>query len=351
MRDVTDLPSVDLREPDRTAQIMTGLTAHGITVFHGPVGRDDLLRVARSLMTIRLHPGDSDGVTRIARRLAPVDRNQRRRPDRRRTVAAHRGNSRRAATGHPDVGLYPTGPQRWAQSSGRRSRSLCGDRPDQPRHARGVVSTPLGLLRRGTLPPRPGLRTDLARPGHRPAAFRRACPLLADARAVPRQAAHTGTAAGYRDRPCARATATSCSTADGYTAEPDSSATAKCCASSATRCPTPSYRTASNQRWHGRRPCQPTDRSHSPTRSPSRPTACSPPTRPGAPSREGICPGRGCRRRRCQPRDPAVCRPLYRRRHPAGPRPARQDAAGAQPGHVLGHVRRPGRVTAAMSTR
>jgi hypothetical protein len=74
MRDVTDLPSVDLREPDRTAQIMTGLTAHGITVFRGPVGRDDLLRVARSLMTIRLHrDSDSDGVTRIARRLAPVD--------------------------------------------------------------------------------------------------------------------------------------------------------------------------------------------------------------------------------------------------------------------------------------
>jgi len=74
MRDITDLPSVDLREPDTTAQIMTGLTTHGITVFHSAVRRDDLLRVARSFMTIRLHrDSDSDGVTRIARRPAPVD--------------------------------------------------------------------------------------------------------------------------------------------------------------------------------------------------------------------------------------------------------------------------------------
>jgi hypothetical protein len=74
MRDVTDLPSADLHQPDSTAQVVAGLTTHGITVFRGPIGRADLLRVARSLITIRTHrDSDSDGVTTIARRPAPID--------------------------------------------------------------------------------------------------------------------------------------------------------------------------------------------------------------------------------------------------------------------------------------
>jgi Taurine catabolism dioxygenase TauD, TfdA family len=75
MRDVSDLPAVDLCNPDSTDQIRSGLATRGITVFRGGTGRDDLLRVARSLMTIRPHrDSDADGVTTIAQRPAPIER-------------------------------------------------------------------------------------------------------------------------------------------------------------------------------------------------------------------------------------------------------------------------------------
>jgi alpha-ketoglutarate-dependent taurine dioxygenase len=71
MRDVSDLPHVDLRAQDSSAQIMTGLTVHGVMIFHGGTGREELLRTARSLITIRAHrDSDSDGVTTIAQRPA-----------------------------------------------------------------------------------------------------------------------------------------------------------------------------------------------------------------------------------------------------------------------------------------
>jgi hypothetical protein len=73
MRDVSDLPRVNLREPDSTAQIMTGLNTHGVALFHGTTGRDDLVRAARSLVRIRTHrDSDTDGVTTIAQRPAPA---------------------------------------------------------------------------------------------------------------------------------------------------------------------------------------------------------------------------------------------------------------------------------------
>jgi alpha-ketoglutarate-dependent taurine dioxygenase len=74
MRDLSELPHVDLRDPDRTAQIVRGLIMHGITIFGGGIGRDDLLRAARILTTIRTHrDSDSDGVTTIAQRPVLAD--------------------------------------------------------------------------------------------------------------------------------------------------------------------------------------------------------------------------------------------------------------------------------------
>ncbi|MFE9693674.1 TauD/TfdA family dioxygenase [Micromonospora sp. NPDC005806] len=71
MRDVDDLPHVDLRDPDSTARILSGLTTHGITLFQGGAERNDLLCAARSLIRIRTHrDSDSDGVTPIAQRAA-----------------------------------------------------------------------------------------------------------------------------------------------------------------------------------------------------------------------------------------------------------------------------------------
>ncbi|MGN9889819.1 TauD/TfdA family dioxygenase [Micromonospora sp. L31] len=74
MRDVADLPHVDLRDPDSTARILNGLTTHGITIFQGGTERNDLLCAARSLISIRAHrDSDSDGVTTIAWRPASKD--------------------------------------------------------------------------------------------------------------------------------------------------------------------------------------------------------------------------------------------------------------------------------------
>lgn len=72
MRDVTELPHVDLREVDSTTRLVTGLAMHGAAIFHNAAGRDELLRLARQLATIRGHrdSGD-DGVTTIARRSTP----------------------------------------------------------------------------------------------------------------------------------------------------------------------------------------------------------------------------------------------------------------------------------------
>lgn len=74
MRDVDDMPHVDLRDPDSTTRILSGLTTHGITIFQGGIGREELLCAARSLIKIRTHrDSDSDGVTTIARRPASKD--------------------------------------------------------------------------------------------------------------------------------------------------------------------------------------------------------------------------------------------------------------------------------------
>ncbi|MGN9915836.1 TauD/TfdA family dioxygenase [Micromonospora palomenae] len=74
MRDVADLPHVDLRDPDSAARILSGLTTHGITIFQGGIGREELLCAAQSLITIRTHrDSDSDGVTTIAQRPAAND--------------------------------------------------------------------------------------------------------------------------------------------------------------------------------------------------------------------------------------------------------------------------------------
>ncbi|MGS2618096.1 TauD/TfdA family dioxygenase [Micromonospora sp. LZ34] len=74
MRDVDDLPHVDLCDPGSAARILSGLTTHGITIFHGGAERDDLLCTARSLIKIRTHrDSDFNGVTTIAQRPAPND--------------------------------------------------------------------------------------------------------------------------------------------------------------------------------------------------------------------------------------------------------------------------------------
>lgn len=70
----SDMLHVDLREPDPTVRIVAGLAMHGIAIFHGGTGRDDLLRTARSLVMIRPHrDSDYDGVTTITRRPALAD--------------------------------------------------------------------------------------------------------------------------------------------------------------------------------------------------------------------------------------------------------------------------------------
>lgn len=74
MRDIGDLPHVDVRDPDSTARILNGLTTHGIALFQGGIERDNLLGAAQSLITIRAHrDSDSDGVTTIAQRPSPRD--------------------------------------------------------------------------------------------------------------------------------------------------------------------------------------------------------------------------------------------------------------------------------------
>lgn len=74
MRDVDDLPHVNLRDPDSTVRILSGLTTHGITIFQGGTERDGLVSAARSLIRIRTHrDSDSDGVTAIAQRPAAND--------------------------------------------------------------------------------------------------------------------------------------------------------------------------------------------------------------------------------------------------------------------------------------
>ncbi|MEV0726555.1 TauD/TfdA family dioxygenase [Micromonospora purpureochromogenes] len=74
MQDVGDLPHVDLRDSDSTARILSGLTTHGITIFQGGIGREDLLCAARSLIKIRTHrDSDSDGATTITQRPASRD--------------------------------------------------------------------------------------------------------------------------------------------------------------------------------------------------------------------------------------------------------------------------------------
>ncbi|MGN9805586.1 TauD/TfdA family dioxygenase [Micromonospora sp. L32] len=74
MRDIEDLPHVDLRDPDSTSRILNGLITHGIALFQGGIERNDLLCAARSLIRIRTHrDSDSDGVTTIAQRPAAKD--------------------------------------------------------------------------------------------------------------------------------------------------------------------------------------------------------------------------------------------------------------------------------------
>jgi Taurine catabolism dioxygenase TauD, TfdA family len=73
MRNVIGLPRVDLHDSNSATEIVTCLGTHGITLLKGLTGRDDLLRVARLLMTIRSHrDSDTDGVTTIAPR-PPAD--------------------------------------------------------------------------------------------------------------------------------------------------------------------------------------------------------------------------------------------------------------------------------------
>lgn len=74
MHDVRQRPSVDLCASNSTEQIVTALAAQGITILHGASTRDDLLRMARCLMTIRPHRDSGpDGGTTIAARPEPAD--------------------------------------------------------------------------------------------------------------------------------------------------------------------------------------------------------------------------------------------------------------------------------------
>jgi hypothetical protein len=69
MNDIGEFPYVNLRNAGRAAQIAAALAAHGVAIFHGARSREDLLRVARSLITLRAHrDSDNDGITTICRR-------------------------------------------------------------------------------------------------------------------------------------------------------------------------------------------------------------------------------------------------------------------------------------------
>src|SRR5947208_16078589 len=69
MYNASELPRVNLHEPDSTGQLVASLNTHGAAVFRGMTGRADLLRLARSVMAIRAHrDSDPDGVTTIAER-------------------------------------------------------------------------------------------------------------------------------------------------------------------------------------------------------------------------------------------------------------------------------------------
>jgi hypothetical protein len=69
MSDVDSLPRVDLRDPRFDQQMMSALADWGIALFQGATGREDFIRKARSLVTVRPHrDSDPDGVTTIARR-------------------------------------------------------------------------------------------------------------------------------------------------------------------------------------------------------------------------------------------------------------------------------------------
>jgi TfdA family taurine catabolism dioxygenase TauD len=69
MRDVSELPHVDLQDPHCGTDIVSALATHGIAIFHHAIDRQHLVRTARSLITIRAHrDADADGVTTIAQR-------------------------------------------------------------------------------------------------------------------------------------------------------------------------------------------------------------------------------------------------------------------------------------------
>jgi hypothetical protein len=69
MRDISDLPHVYLRDADCTSRVTTALATQGIAIFHGARRREDLIRMARLLITIRTHrDSDIDGITTIRQR-------------------------------------------------------------------------------------------------------------------------------------------------------------------------------------------------------------------------------------------------------------------------------------------
>jgi hypothetical protein len=67
MSDVGTLPQIILREAESTSQIVHQLAAHGVSLFRGVGGRNEVLRSARSMMTVRIHrDSDANGMTVIA---------------------------------------------------------------------------------------------------------------------------------------------------------------------------------------------------------------------------------------------------------------------------------------------
>jgi hypothetical protein len=75
MRDVGTLPRISVREPRSSTHIADQLATHGIGLFSGSQGSGDLVRLARSLMTVRTHrDSDAEGITIITprRRVGPV---------------------------------------------------------------------------------------------------------------------------------------------------------------------------------------------------------------------------------------------------------------------------------------